>query len=80
MLVTETREQVSNKLDEWREALEGKGLRISHTKAEYLRYDFIETSPVVNQRCPLVKQLLKARPSTSIWDRSFKEMGRLTEM
>ena len=36
VLVAETREEVSNKLDEWREALEGKGLRISRTKTEYL--------------------------------------------
>ena len=37
---------VSNKLDEWREALEGKGLRISHTKTEYLRCEFSGTAPV----------------------------------
>ena len=41
VLVTETREKVSNKLDEWREALEGKGLRISHTKIGYLRCDLV---------------------------------------
>ena len=29
VLVAETREKVNNKLDEWSEALEGKGLRIS---------------------------------------------------
>ena len=43
MLVAETREEVSNKLDEWREALKGKG---SRTKTEYLRCDFSGTSPV----------------------------------
>ncbi|XP_057543361.1 uncharacterized protein LOC130821591 [Amaranthus tricolor] len=45
VLVAKTREEVSNKLDEWREALEGKGLRISRTKTEYLRCDFSGTSP-----------------------------------
>ena len=40
VLVAETREEVSNKLDEWRKALDGKGLRISRTKIEYLRCDF----------------------------------------
>ena len=39
-LVVETREEISNKLDEWREALEGKGLRISRTKIDYLHCDF----------------------------------------
>ena len=32
VLVAETRDEVSNKLDEWRKALEGKGMRISRTK------------------------------------------------
>ena len=46
VLVAETREEVSNKLDEWRKALEGRGLRISRTKTEYLCCDFSGTSPV----------------------------------
>ncbi|XP_057518408.1 uncharacterized protein LOC130799323 [Amaranthus tricolor] len=40
VLVVETREEANSKLEEWREALEGKGLRISCTKTEYLRCDF----------------------------------------
>ena len=46
MLVVETREEVSNKLDKWRETLKGKGLRISRTKTEFLECDFSGTSPV----------------------------------
>ena len=46
MLVAETKEKVNNKLDEWREVLEGKGLRINRTKIEYLRCDFSGISPV----------------------------------
>ena len=46
VLVAETREEVSTKLDEWREALEGKELRISRTKTEYLHCDFSGTPPV----------------------------------
>ena len=38
--------QASSKLDEWRETLEGKGLRISRTKTEYLRCDFSGTQPI----------------------------------
>ena len=33
-------------MDEWREALDGKGLRISRTTTEYLRSDFSGTVPV----------------------------------
>ena len=46
VLVAETKEQVSNKLDEWREDLEGKGLSISRTKTEYLRCNFSGLSPI----------------------------------
>ena len=46
VLIAETKEEVSNKLDEQRKALEGKGLRISLTKTEYLRCDFSGTTPV----------------------------------
>ena len=46
VLVAETKKELSNKLDEWREALEGKGLRISRTKTEYLCCYFSGTSPI----------------------------------
>ena len=46
VLVAETKKELSNKLDEWREALKGKGLHISRTKTEYLRCDFSGTSSV----------------------------------
>ena len=45
-LVAKTGEEVNNKLDEWREALEGKGLRISRTKTKILCCDFSGTQPV----------------------------------
>ena len=45
MLATKIKEEISNKLDEWREVLEGKGMRISRMKTEYLRCDFSGKSP-----------------------------------
>ncbi|XP_057540781.1 uncharacterized protein LOC130818636 [Amaranthus tricolor] len=45
VLVAETKEEVKNELEEWREVLESKGLRISLTKAEYLRCDFSGIPP-----------------------------------
>ena len=80
VLVAKSREEVSNKLDERREALEGKGLRISRTKNEYLCCDFSGTSPVGEPVVSIDKAVVKVRPSTNIWDRSFKGMGKLTEM
>ena len=46
ILVAETKEEANSKLKEWREALEGKGLRISHTKTEYLRCNFCGTESI----------------------------------
>ena len=40
VLVAETKEEANSKLEEWREVLKGKGLRISRTKTEYLLYNF----------------------------------------
>ena len=33
---------MNGRLEEWREALESKGLRISRSKTEYIEYDFGE--------------------------------------
>ena len=46
VLVVETKEEVKNKLEEWRAVVEGRGLRISRTKTEYLRCDFSGTSQI----------------------------------
>ena len=40
VLVAETSEEANAKLEEWRAVLEGKWLRISRTKTEYLRCNF----------------------------------------
>ena len=46
VLVVETKEEVNNKLEEWRTILEGGGLRISRTMTEYLQCDLSETLPI----------------------------------
>ena len=40
MLVAKTKEEVNNKLEEWRAVLEVRGLRISRLKTKYLRCNF----------------------------------------
>ena len=45
-MVAETKEEANSKLEEWREALEGKGLRISRTKTKYLRCNFSGTKSI----------------------------------
>ena len=60
VLVAETKEEVKNKLDEWRKALEGKGLHISRTKIEYLRCDFSGTSPVGEPEVSIGEEVVKS--------------------
>ena len=59
VLIAEIREEVSNKLDESREVLEGKGLRISRTKIEYPRCDFSGTAPVGEPEVSIGEAIVK---------------------
>ena len=40
VLVAKIKEEANSKLEEWRKALEGNGLRISRTKIEFVRCNF----------------------------------------
>ncbi|GJR37011.1 retrovirus-related pol polyprotein LINE-1 [Tanacetum coccineum] len=40
VLIAESAEELNNKIERWREALEDNGLRVSREKTEYLRYNF----------------------------------------
>ncbi|XP_022008021.1 uncharacterized protein LOC110907334 [Helianthus annuus] len=44
VLVAETRQSLNVRVDEWRVALEGKGLRISRSKTEYFSCDYSKAS------------------------------------
>lgn len=46
MLVAETKEDADTKQEERKEILEGRGLRISHTKTKYLRCEFNGTKQI----------------------------------
>lgn len=41
VLVSETKEGIEQKLEEWREAPENKGMRISRTKTEYMKFMYL---------------------------------------
>ena len=47
-------------MNEWREALEAKGLHISRTKIEYLRCDFSGTSPVNEPEVSIDETVVKS--------------------
>ena len=47
-------------MDKWREALEGKGLRISRMKTEYLRCDFSGTLTVGEPEVSINEMVVKS--------------------
>ena len=72
VLVAEIKEEVSSKLDEWREVLEGKGLRISRTKTMYLRCDFSGTSSVGEPEVSISEEVVKSTTK-------YKYLGSITK-
>ena len=76
VLVAKTREEVSNKLDEWREALEGKGLRISRTKT----CDFSGTSLVGEPEVSIDETIVKSTTKYKYLGSIIQRVGRLTGM
>ena len=60
VLVAETKDKVKNKLEEWREVLESKGLHISRTKIEYLRCDFSWTSSIGESDVAIGEEVIKS--------------------
>ena len=50
VLVAESSDEANTKLDEWREVLESKRLRISRKKTEYLRCNFSAKSKMIAKK------------------------------
>ena len=69
VLVAETKEEANSKLEEWREALDDKGLRINRTKTEHLRCNFSGAESIRKVEVTIGENLLHVRPSSNIWDR-----------
>ena len=58
VLVVETKEEVNNKLEEWREILESRGLRISCSDTEYLCCDFSRTSSIGEPKVTIGEEIV----------------------
>ena len=80
MLATKIKEEISNKLDEWREVLEGKGLHISHTKNKYLRCDFSGTSLTGEPEVSIGEDVVTSTTKYKYLGSIIQRMGRLTDM
>ncbi|XP_021971699.1 uncharacterized protein LOC110866860 [Helianthus annuus] len=58
VLVAETKQCLNERLEEWRAALEGKGLRISSSKTEYLYCDFSEAGDIDDTQITIDGQMV----------------------
>jgi len=65
VLVSETAEGLSGRLEQWREALEDKGLRVSREKTEYLRCDFKRDVNVQNEEAAIRLRVHIQQPKES---------------
>jgi hypothetical protein len=48
-------EEVNGRLEEWKETIEGKGLRISRGKIEYIEYNFGKKEQIANRKMQVMK-------------------------
>ncbi|XP_071712410.1 uncharacterized protein [Rutidosis leptorrhynchoides] len=63
VLVSETKDELNRRLEQWREALEQNGLRISRQKTEYLSCEFGRTDDELNKKVDETVECLLQYPS-----------------
>ncbi|KAK9053899.1 hypothetical protein SSX86_024974 [Deinandra increscens subsp. villosa] len=66
VLVEESKQRLNDKLEEWRAALESKGLRISRSKTEYLHCNFSGVSGVEDVQLTIDAGWCKWRAATGV--------------
>ncbi|XP_071713008.1 uncharacterized protein [Rutidosis leptorrhynchoides] len=81
VLVLEYKNELNSRLEQWREALEQNGLRISRQKTEYLRCDFIRTEDEQNVResISIGDQILHPQESFRYLCSVLHKSGRIDE-
>ncbi|XP_070035700.1 uncharacterized protein [Nicotiana tomentosiformis] len=72
ILIDETRAGVNVRLEEWRQALESKGFKLSRTKTEYLECKFSDVSGEADVEVRLDSQVVPKRES-------FKYLGSIIQ-
>ncbi|XP_071713050.1 uncharacterized protein [Rutidosis leptorrhynchoides] len=78
VLVSESKNELNSRLEQWREALEQNGLRISRQKTEYLRCDFVRTEDEQNvgESISIGDQTLHPQESENLGVRSITDKLR----
>ncbi|XP_071703873.1 uncharacterized protein [Rutidosis leptorrhynchoides] len=81
VLVSESKNELNSRLEQWREALEQNGLRISRQKMEYLRCDFVRTEDEQNvgESISIGDQTLHPQESFRYLGSVLHKSGRIDE-
>ncbi|GJV53662.1 hypothetical protein Tco_1449403 [Tanacetum coccineum] len=80
MLIAESAEELNNKIERWREALEHNGLRVSREKTEYLRCDFGRYDVVYQEVDVRIKdRILQPKESFRYLGSVIHRSGRIDE-
>ncbi|XP_076917998.1 uncharacterized protein LOC143578243 [Bidens hawaiensis] len=74
VLVTESKQDLNKRLDEWQVAIERKVLRISRTRTEYLHCDFSGVNGNEDIQIIIEGQVVPQTTNSSIWGRSSRVM------
>ncbi|GJU25141.1 retrovirus-related pol polyprotein LINE-1 [Tanacetum coccineum] len=81
MLVSESVEGLNDRLENWREALEANGLRVSREKTEYLRCDFSNSEIAHNEEVEVCigDKILQPKESFRYLGSMLHKSGRIDE-
>ncbi|XP_071697222.1 G-type lectin S-receptor-like serine/threonine-protein kinase At4g27290 [Rutidosis leptorrhynchoides] len=81
VLVADSKDELNRRLEQWREALEQSGLRISRQKTEYLRCDFnsVENEQNVGVNISIGDQILHPQDSFRYLGSVLHKLGRIDE-
>ncbi|XP_071718240.1 uncharacterized protein [Rutidosis leptorrhynchoides] len=81
VLVSESKNELNSRLEQWRESLEQNGLRISRQKTEYLRCDFARTEDEQNvgESISIGDQTLHPQESFRYLGSVLHKSGRIDE-
>ncbi|XP_071741898.1 uncharacterized protein [Rutidosis leptorrhynchoides] len=81
VLVSESKDELNRRLEQWREALEQNGLRINRQKTEYLRYKFGRTEDELNVggNISIGDQILHLQESFRYLGSVLHKSGRIDE-
>ncbi|GJS16483.1 retrovirus-related pol polyprotein LINE-1 [Tanacetum coccineum] len=79
VLVSETPQGLNGRLEQWRKALEDKGLRVSREKTEYMRCNFNRNDNDQNEEIRIGDHILEPKESFRYLGSVMHKSGRIED-